>query len=306
MRSLTRMNPTINISLDKLFQVCKTRLKKLYTPYLNETLALELRGGMEYTLYHPGKHVRPMFVYATGLLFDAPWENMDVPASAIELIHTYSLIHDDLPCMDNAELRRGQPACHKVYGEGMAMLTGDALHTLAIEIMAHHPALLLADRRLQMISALSKACGPFGMAAGQALDLSILQDKNLSLDLIEKIYQLKTGALLSACIELGRLSSADDDSFNQQALAQFGKCIGLAFQIQDDILDIESFSELSGKPQGLDVKNEKMTYPLLCGLEKAKDKVQVLYQEALEAINYLGNKAQLLRELTNCLLQRRK
>jgi farnesyl diphosphate synthase len=290
--------------LAALSALCPARLQTVYTPYLQATPALELKTAMEYTLQNGGKYLRPLLIYATGSLFNAALENLDVPASAVELIHTYSLIHDDLPCMDNADLRRGKPACHKAQGEGIAVLTGDALHTLAMQILACHPAPLKEAKRLQMIQTLTTACGPFGMAAGQALDLTVMGDKTLSTDLLLDIYRLKTGALFTACIELGRLASADEDDANQQALREFGDCMGLAFQIQDDILDIEASTQQLGKPQGMDVKNQKVTYPQVMGMQQAKDKVQALYQEALVAIDYLGGQAQLLRELAGVMLGR--
>lgn len=296
----------MTLTLDDLFHLCTTRLKELFSAYLHDIPSIELKSAMEYTLANGGKRIRPLLIYATGHIFNAPFENLDIPACSVELIHTYSLIHDDLPCMDNSDLRRGKPTCHKVYGEGMAVLAGDALHTLAIQILAHHPAPLPKENRLEMISTLSTACGPYGMAAGQAFDITLL-DENISPALLEQIYRLKTGALLAACVEFGRLAGNDiNDTAHQQSLIEFGKCIGFAFQIQDDILDMESETALLGKPQGLDEKNKKITYPFLHGLPKAKEKVQALYQQALEAINPFGNKAYLLRELTECLLRRKK
>lgn len=300
----TTMLVTNNLTLNDLISICPLRLANTYQPHLATTPSLELKTAMEYTLQNGGKRIRPLLIYAAGAIFNAPSENLDIPATSVELIHTYSLIHDDLPCMDNADLRRGKPTCHKVHGEGMAVLTGDALHTLAMQIMANHPAPLKAERRLQMIHILSEACGPHGMAAGQALDITALIDLNIPLDLLENIYKLKTGALLSACIELGRLASDDDSDFNRLALKRFGDCIGFAFQIQDDILDIEATTEVSGKPQGIDLINNKITYPRICGIEAAKAKVAQLYEEALEAINYLGQDAQLLRQLTTFMLTR--
>jgi farnesyl diphosphate synthase len=261
---------------------------------------------MEYTLMNGGKRIRPLLIYATGLIFEAPLENLDIPACSVELIHTYSLIHDDLPCMDDADLRRGKPSCHKEYGEGIAVLTGDALHTLAMQTIAGHPAPLKAERRLQMMKILSTACGPYGMAAGQALDITVMNDEGISPDLLIDIYRLKTGALFTACIELGRLASKDDDEMNKSALKDFGDRIGLAFQIQDDVLDVEASTEALGKQQGIDAKNKKVTYPKLVGINEAKHKVQLLYQQALEAINYMGHKAQLLRDVTSHMLLRNK
>lgn len=296
------MTKRADISLNDLYPLCSTRLSNIFSKYLQEMSSLELKTAMTYTLANGGKHLRPLLIYATGFIFNAPLENLDIPASAVELIHTYSLIHDDLPCMDNADLRRGQPSCHKVYGEGLAVLTGDALHTLAMQILASHPAKLPSERRLRMIDILSNACGPFGMAGGQALDITIMQDETISADLLMDIYQLKTGALFRACLELGRLASTDDNDINRNALSYFGESIGTAFQIQDDILDIEGNSQQTGKTAGLDGQNKKITYPKLFGLRKAKEKVQFLYQDALAAINYLGDKAQLLREVTTVML----
>lgn len=295
---------TSEMTVAELTTLCVNRLEILFASHLKDIPSLELKTAMEYTLYNGGKRLRPLLIYATGFIFDAKLENLDIPAGSVELIHTYSLIHDDLPCMDNADMRRGKETCHKIYGEGLAVLAGDALHTLAMQIMSSHPASLNPEVRLQMMKVLSHACGPYGMAAGQALDITVMNDETISVDLLVDIYRLKTGALFAACIELGRLSSRDDDEINQQALQEFGHAIGLAFQIQDDILDMEATTDILGKTQGLDSKNKKVTYPKLVGLQAAKDKVQSLYQEALEAINYLGHKAQLLRELTGHMLQR--
>lgn len=295
-----------DLTLEELISICSSRINAVYPAYLKDIPSVELKNAMEYTLVNSGKHLRPLLIYAAGSIFNAPLENLDVPASSVEIVHTYSLIHDDLPCMDNADLRRGKPTCHKVYGDDMAVLTGDALHTLAMQIMAHHPCQLKAERRLQMMQVLAHACGPYGMAAGQALDITFMKDESISLDLLLDIYKLKTGALFSACLELGRLASSDEDEVNQRALKEFGDYIGLAFQIQDDILDIEASTDILGKTQGLDAQNKKNTYPSRVGMAQAKEKVESLYEQALEAVNYLGQKAQVLRALTGHMLQRSK
>lgn len=294
------------LSLKELFELGPKRIEAIFKQCTAEVPSLELKSAMEYALLNGGKRLRPLLVYATGCIFDAPWENMDLPAAAIEMIHTYSLIHDDLPSMDNADLRRGKPACHKAHGEGIAVIAGDALNTLATQIIAAYPARLNAERRVQMLKVLSKAGGPYGMVGGQALDITLTNSSPVSIDLLESMFNLKTGALFSAAIELGRLASSDDDEMNQQALQTFGDYIGLAFQIQDDILDVETNTELLGKPQGIDVKNKKTTYPSLAGMAQAKAKVKYLHQEALNAINYMGSKAHLLRELCGYLLERKK
>lgn len=294
------------LSLDEFSRVGKARVETLRSQCLRNIPSVELKDALEYSCSNGGKHLRPLLVYATGAIFDASLENLDIPACAVEFIHTYSLIHDDLPCMDNADLRRGKPTCHKVHGEAMAVLSGDALHTLAFQIITNQPAELKADRRLQMIKTLAQACGPFGMEAGQAMDISVLNDATISTHLLEDIYKLKTGALITASIELGRLASKDNDEINQRALIEFGNAIGLAFQIQDDILDIEAETNTLGKQQGIDNLNNKVTYPKLAGMNQAKEKVESLYENALQAINYLGHRAQLLRDLTNHMLVRKK
>lgn len=295
-----------NLPLNELMNLTTTRLDKIFTEYLDNTPSLELKNAMEYSLLNGGKRLRPLLIYATGSVFNAPLESLDTAAAAVELIHTYSLIHDDLPCMDDAAMRRGRPACHKAFGEGMAVLAGDALLTLAMQLIASHPAPMKPERRLQMMAVLSKACGPFGMAAGQALDLTVMTDDSISTRVLEDIYRLKTGALLTTCIEMGWLASKDEDQNNQDAMLDFGRHLGLAFQIQDDILDIEGDASDTGKPTGLDTSNHKFTYPKLHGIEAAKDKVEKLYDQALEAINYLGDDAQLLRELAKMMLKRKK
>lgn len=298
--------PTMNeLSLNQLEQQTSQRLNDLFLQNLDSTPSLELKNAMEYSLLNGGKRLRPLLIYAAGYAFKAPLDSLDTAAAAVELIHTYSLIHDDLPCMDDAAMRRGRPACHKAFGEGMAVLAGDALHTFAMQIIASHPAPLKPERRLQMLSLLSRACGPFGMAAGQALDLTVMSDDSISTRVLEDIYRLKTGALFTACVELGWLASNDDDESNQKAMRDFGSHIGLAFQIQDDILDIEAESEITGKPKGIDNKNHKFTYPKLHGLDKARTKVETLYEQALQAINYLQEDARLLRELADMMLRRR-
>lgn len=305
MKALTKMTlPVSNVTLQDLQQLCASRLNHAFEDYLAAIPSEDLRTAMQYTMRNGGKRLRPLLIYATGAIFDAPLVNLDVPAAAVEMIHTYSLIHDDLPCMDDADLRRGQVTCHKQFNEGLAVLTGDALHTLAMQIIADQPAAISAEHRLQMISTLSKACGPYGMAAGQALDITVLSDPKITTELLLEIYRLKTGALFTACIDLGRLAAGNDDVHHQASLREFGDCIGLAFQIQDDILDIEAETDVLGKPKGIDVSNNKMTYPQIHGLSTAKEKVDELYQQALDVIDYLGNRADLLKQLAGQMLKR--
>lgn len=295
-----------SMTLNDLRLHCNTRLEKIFSFYLSPAPISELASAMHYTLFNGGKRLRPLLVYASALCCGASWESADIPASTVEIMHTYSLIHDDLPCMDNADLRRGKPSCHKAYNESLAVLTGDALQMLAMQIIATHEAPLSAEQRLQMIKILSKTCGAHGMVAGQVMDTAMMKNNPLTIDSLEACYRLKTGALFSACLELGRLSSHHQQALHQHALQQFGDCIGLAFQIQDDLLDKEASTLQLGKPQALDTKNNKITYPDLCSLDQAKQKVHALYQEALTALHPLGAQAQLLRELAEWMLGRKR
>lgn len=297
-----------HVSLEHFIAVCQQRIEKLFTLYLDKIPVQHLREAMQYSLFSSSKKIRPLLVYTTGQALGAPLAHLDLPACAIELIHTYSLIHDDLPAMDNAALRRGKPACHKAFGEAIAILAGDSLQALACEIVANHPAPSLATQnRLQMITVLSQASGPYGMAAGQALDIAEMQQA-ISTEMLNNIYQLKTGALLSASVELGILCANQNQLTPdiKNGLALFGRHIGLAFQIQDDILDMESSELDTGKPQGLDTANQKMTYPVVHGLGESKQIVDKLFREAARAIASLGSKAYLLRELAEMVLKRKR
>jgi geranylgeranyl pyrophosphate synthase len=278
---------------------CQIRLEKLLAQHLqNPSCPVKnLQEAMAYSVLNSGKRIRPLLVYATGYTFNAPLENCDAAAAAIELIHTYSLIHDDLPAMDNADTRRGKASCHKTFGEATAILAGDALQPLAFQIIAEHPAKLNAEQRLGMIQVLCDASGMNGMAAGQMLDMAGAN----SVSALVQLYQLKTGRLLSTSISLGLLA-ANENYASQPAMKKYAENIGLAFQLQDDLLDTEIHS---GKPQGLDVKNNKNTYPVFVGVDKTQEMIQILFTEALSMIKPLGEKADLLRELAYCVLQRK-
>lgn len=265
--------------------------------------APELKVAMQAAcLQNPGKLLRPLLVYATGEIFTQDLAPLDIAAAAIESMHTYSLIHDDLPAMDNSDLRRGQPTSHKQFGEATAILAGDGLQTLSFELLSSAPAPFSAEQRLSLVQTLAKAAGAQGMVAGQALDMSVTPGMTLTEEMLLTIFRLKTGALFSAAIELGRIASGDDDTKHQQALAEFGLCIGLAFQIQDDFLDKTLTTHELGKPQGLDVVNQKFTYLSLHPETVVVCKIKRLYEEALSAIDVFGHRAQLLRDLTKTIL----
>jgi len=260
--------------------------------------APRLQESMAYAALSGGKRIRPLLIYATGKIFDAPLENLDLAALAIELIHSYSLVHDDLPAMDNAEWRRGQLTCFKAFGEDLAILAGDALQALAFEIIATHPAPLTATKRLQMVQVLSRASGPCGMVSGQALDIFNTAEASLAENELLQMYQLKTGALIEASIHLGLCAASVKSPQQQKALESYAEKVSLGFQIQDDLLDMEGKKEAIGKSTGLDEALKKATYPRLVGLEAAKKKMEKLFQQAFDALEPLGPQADFLRQLT--------
>ncbi|BBG68129.1 MULTISPECIES: (2E,6E)-farnesyl diphosphate synthase [Serratia] len=235
-----------------------------------------------------GKRLRPFLVYTTGQMFGVSLANLDAPAAAVECIHAYSLIHDDLPAMDDDDLRRGQPTCHIKFGEANAILAGDALQTLAFSILAdaEMPDVALRDR-LAMVSELATASGVAGMCGGQSLDLEA-EGKHVDLQALEQIHRHKTGALIRAAVRLGALSAGEAGRAALPQLDRYSAAVGLAFQVQDDILDVVGETEKIGKRQGADQQHGKSTYPALLGLDSAKAKAWDLYQEALAALDTLA------------------
>ena len=290
----------MKLDLTNLISLSQARTENLFTYYLKEPepAAPLLQDAMAYSVFNGGKRIRPLLVYATGMALGATLEDLDPAAAAVELIHAYSLIHDDLPAMDNADLRRGKPSCHKVYGEAIAVLAGDALQTLAFRIIIAHSARILPHSRLKMAAILSEASGINGMAGGQALDVAM---KNPGLNDVLEMYSRKTGALLLACVQMGMAIADVQDATVLAGLENYARCLGLGFQLRDDLLDLES-SHLSGKPQGLDVANEKATYAMMAGVEGTRKKIFELYEDALGAIEGLGVKGDLLKEIGKHLL----
>lgn len=247
-----------------------------------------LVNAMRYGALLGGKRLRPFLVYATGEMLDADPASLDAPAVAVECIHAYSLIHDDLPAMDDDALRRGQPTCHIKYGEDTAILAGDALQTLAFSVLADEPMPGVSDAsRIAMIAELARASGVAGMCGGQALDLAA-EGQRVGLQQLEQIHRHKTGALIRAAVRLGALSAGERGRAALPALDRYADAIGLAFQVQDDILDVVGDSAVTGKRQGADQDLEKSTYPSLMGLDNARAKAQELYQEALAALDILA------------------
>jgi len=266
--------------------------------------------ALRYSLFAGGKRVRPILALASYEVFalSNPLNNKELEiilpsASALELIHTYSLIHDDLPCMDNDDFRRGKPTSHKVFGEDMAVLAGDGLLTLAFELIAKTPH---TDPKIliQVIQILSESSGTFGLIGGQVLDLES-EGKKLSPSQLQDIHENKTGALISSSVKIGAiLGQANEEQLKRIDL--FGQSVGLAFQIVDDILDVESTTEKLGKTVKKDLVQEKATYPSVFGLEKSKKMASDLRDQAIDSLQLFGDKAQALRELASFIIDRKK
>ena len=263
----------------------------------------KLNDVMAYGALLGGKRIRPFLVYAVGEMLGSSKEKLDPLACSIECVHAYSLIHDDLPAMDDDALRRGQKTCHIQYDEASAILAGDALQTLAFDIISNPIADMSATTQLKMVNVLAKASGEAGMCGGQSLDLEA-ENRQVDLASLEKIHAAKTGALIEAAVTFGALSHETLPLEHLQHLQQFSAAIGLAFQVQDDILDIISDTETLGKPQGSDVAHHKSTYPALLGLEQAIAKAQSLCQEALHALAQLPYNTELLESFALYIIKR--
>lgn len=264
----------------------------------------ELHRAMRYAVLGGGKRLRPLLVYATGAALAAPLHALDAVAAAVEIIHAYSLVHDDLPAMDDDALRRGRPTCHIVFGEAMAILAGDALQALAFEVLANDPALAVdAATRLDMLRTLALACGSQGMAGGQAFDLAAV-GKRLDASELERMHVHKTGALIRASVRLSALAAGCTDAPTLAALDTYGHSIGLAFQIRDDLLDIEADTERLGKTAGKDVAADKPTYPAILGADASRAELAALTARALAAIELLGARAEPLRDLARFVADR--
>ncbi|HCM6212569.1 (2E,6E)-farnesyl diphosphate synthase [Klebsiella oxytoca] len=265
--------------------------------------------AMQYGALLGGKRLRPFLVYATGDMFGVSRATLDAPAAAVECIHAYSLMHDDLPAMDDDDLRRGQPTCHIKFGEANAILAGDALQTLAFSILSDAPMPEVPDRdRLAMISELAQASGIAGMCGGQALDLEA-EGHQVDLPSLERIHRHKTGALIRAAVRMGALSAGEAGRRALPALDRYAENIGLAFQVQDDILDVVGDTATLGKRQGADQQLGKSTYPALLGLEQARKKAHDLITDARRSLNELAAQSldiTALEALANYIIQRDK
>ena len=293
-------------NLKAYLTACQNRVERALDARLpaDNILPQTLHQAMRYSVLDGGKRTRPLLTYATGQALGIKEEALDAQACAVEFIHVYSLIHDDLPAMDNDDLRRGKPTCHKAFDDATAILAGDALQALAFEILATDSSIQAdAAARIKMIQALTRASGSQGMVGGQAIDLGSVGTK-LTLPELENMHIHKTGALIRASVNLAALSKADLDSAVAKHLDHYAKCIGLSFQVKDDILDIESDTATLGKTQGKDVDNDKPTYPALLGMAGAKQKTLELHEQAVASLAGFGSEADLLRDLSLYIIER--
>lgn len=261
-----------------------------------------LHEAMRYAVLSGGKRIRPLLVYATGECLAIATDKLDAPATAIELIHAFSLVHDDLPAMDDDDLRRGQPTVHRKFDEATAILAADALQPLAFQVVANSTA--LSDREARHIVAIiADACGSIGMTGGQSIDLAS-EGKQLDMDELIEMHSLKTGALIRAGV-MSAVSLADDlSAANIAALERFSRDVGLAFQIRDDILDVQGETAVLGKRAGADQKLAKATWPALFGLDSARDRCSELLQSAMRELEPFGSDADSLRQLASLIVER--
>ena len=284
----------------------QTRIEQSLALHLSidtkELYSSKLIEAMHYSTLNGGKRLRAMFVYAAGEVLGADPKLLDYPASAVEMIHAYSLVHDDMPIMDNDDLRRGKPTCHKAYGEATALLTGDALQSLAFETLCKGP--LSSQQQISMIKVLASYSGVKGMAGGQAIDLESV-GQGLTVNELQKMHELKTGALIQASLQMGALASQSVTEKILHQFAKYGAYLGLAFQVHDDVLDVTTDTNTLGKTQGADIALDKPTYPALLGLEAAQQKSAELIDKSLAILEELPYDTQALADLSQYIVHRR-
>ncbi|MCE2991066.1 MAG: polyprenyl synthetase family protein [Nitrosomonadaceae bacterium] len=268
-----------------------------------DTVPHRLHGAMRYATLGGGKRVRPMLALAAGELTHASRDRVKIVAAAVEAIHAYSLIHDDLPCMDDDVLRRGRPTCHIEFDEATALLAGDALQALAFQLVSAHTLCDSANAQVELIRLFAEACGSRGMAGGQAIDLANV-DRQISLPELEHMHMLKTGALIRASVLMGALCGKPLSDAERGRLDHYAKCVGLAFQVVDDVLDCESNTEKLGKTAGKDLNANKPTYVSLMGLTQAKAFAAELLEDAVASVAPFGASATRLTELAQFIVRR--
>ena len=295
--SISQSNPSASISLEDLRHRTEAALEKLLPKDLHEPLS----EAMRYSTLNGGKRLRALLVYASGIAFNTPIKKLDSVACAVECIHAYSLIHDDLPAMDDDHLRRGKPTAHIQYNEATAILSGDALQAFAFELLSHKNSGITPVNQLKMINLLAHSCGVFGMVGGQMLDINATNN-DISLAELEKMHRLKT--LIKASTMLGALSSQTCNINDYKIIKEYAKKIGLAFQIVDDILDETADTDTLGKPSGADKALGKSTYISHLGIDNARIEAQKLVNDALQLLEQLSDNTALLEELAELVIKR--
>jgi len=289
----------------KYYQIRCEDLMKDFIEKKAPSFPSRLSEAMAYALFAGGKRLRPLLVYGAGTLYQVPHELLDPLAMAVEFIHTYSLIHDDLPAMDDDDLRRGRPACHIAYDEATAILAGDALQCLAFEALSESQSVLPPKIQLEIIHRLAVSIGQRGMALGQMLDL-IASDAFMEVEALNRIHELKTGALIQTSLIMGAKANPSVFSEDISYLEEVGYWLGLGFQIRDDLLDVTGTTEQLGKPQGSDHLNEKITYPVLMGMEAAEAQAHFCFQQAENALKKINGNTHMLHSLGEYLIIRDK
>jgi farnesyl diphosphate synthase len=285
----------------------RLRMERALAARLPEPSAVpaRLHEAMRYSVLEGGKRIRPALLFATARAVGLSEDTVEAAACAVEMMHVYSLVHDDLPAMDDDDLRRGRPTCHKAYDEATALLVGDGLQPLAFQLLATDPALPASPTiRLRLIDMLAQAVGTFGMAGGQAIDLAA-QGMRLDIAQVEDMHARKTGALIRASVLMAAECAPPLDPDHYAALARFASAVGLAFQIQDDLLDVTGDVSTLGKATGADSERAKPTHPAIIGIPESQQRVRLLHNQAIHALLPFGERASSLRSLANWLLSRR-
>ena len=296
--------PALNTRLTLFLEDCRKRIDAELERQLSATggSSERLQQAMKYSVLGGGKRIRPALCIAAASALGQPQDHATVPACTLELVHAYSLIHDDLPAMDDDELRRGRATTHIAFDEATAILAGDALQTLAFGWLAEAPG--LTDQvRLAMIRELASASGHLGMVGGQAIDLESV-GKRLTIDQLEKMHRHKTGALIAASVRMGALTAPDVSDDQLAALTVYSQTLGLAFQVQDDLLDIEGDTTVIGKPQGSDLARAKPTYPSLLGTSGAREYLSQLLDSAISSLEGFGKEGDILRDMAGYVVAR--
>jgi geranylgeranyl pyrophosphate synthase len=298
--------PAATDAFSAQLEVWRLRMERALAARLPEPsmVPARLHEAMRYSVLGGGKRIRPALLFATARTLGLSEDSVEAAACAIELVHVYSLVHDDLPAMDNDDLRRGRPTCHKAYDEATALLVGDALQPLAFQLLASDPALPASPAiRLRLIDMLAQAIGTFGMAGGQAIDLAV-QGMRLDINQVEDMHARKTGAVIRASVLMAAECAPPLDATLYAALTRFATAVGLAFQIQDDLLDVMGDVSTLGKATGADSERAKPTHPAIIGISASQQRVRLLHSQAIHALAPFGDRAESLRSLAHWLLSR--